>query len=549
MQLEHLIPTLASQIPIVAIDVLAPEELTIIRHIQVETVARLEIPVYFWNLGTSGLNQVGISKHDGGLVFDVLEVYKKPPHADPLLHIFEYIESFNEAGLFILGDIHPFIGKNSNVLSWEVLTRIKNLYHLLKPTDKRIALIGQGIGLHECLARLIPCCEILLPGVDKILAHLADYLPFLKEVAQEQQVNWSNDLSATQNEELARASLGLTLEEISDFLRLYIKLQIQHQPKKSKRISSSCIAITTDIIPAVVEYKTRMLSGLGIELGKPATTPFGGLDLFRDWLLRRRRLFTEEARANNLPLPKGVLLAGPPGTGKSLLAKNVASILNLPLLKLDVASMLGSLVGESEGNIRRALKTAEAIKPCVLWIDEVDKALSGSGDSSGVSQRILGTILTFMSESVGGVFVVATANDVTALPSEFKRRGRFDENFFVDLPTTAERASILNIHLARFGCCVPEEYIEAIANSTDKFSGSELENLAAEAATLAFDAGRAQQINLADLETCRSAITPLAVQDKQAVERMREWARTARPASTNESTKISTSLRSPKLQG
>lgn len=546
MKLENLIPTLASQIPIVAIDVLAPEELTIIRHIQVETVARLEIPVYFWNLGTSGLDHVGISKQDGGLVFDKVEAYKRPPHADPLLHIFEYIQNFNEAGLFILGDIHPFIGKNSNTLSWEVLTRVKNLYHLLKPTDKRIVLIGQGIGLHEALARLIPCCEMPLPGVIKILNHLEDYLPFLEEAALEQQVDWSNELNPRQTEELARASLGLTLEEISDFLRLYIKLQVEPKPEESAK----SIAITADITPAVVEYKTRMLSGLGIELGKPATTPFGGLDLFRDWLLRRRRLFTQEARQHNLPLPKGVLLAGPPGTGKSLLAKNVALILNLPLLKLDVASMLGSLVGESEGNIRRALKTAEAIKPCVLWLDEVDKALSGAADTSGVSQRILGTILTFMSESEGGVFVVATANDMTALPSEFKRRGRFDENFFVDLPTAQERASILNIHLARFGCCVPDEYIEAIANKSDKFSGSELENLAAEAATLAFDAGRPQQINLADLETCRAAITPLAIQDKQAVERMLEWAKLARPASSCESSKTSkNSLRTPKMRG
>ncbi len=135
MKLENLIPTLASQIPIVAIDVLAPEELTIIHHIQVETVARLEIPVYFWNLGTSGLDRVGISKHDGGLIFDHVDAYKRPPHADPLLHIFEYIQNLNESGLFILGDLHPFIGKNSNTLSWEVLTRVKNLYHLLKPTD------------------------------------------------------------------------------------------------------------------------------------------------------------------------------------------------------------------------------------------------------------------------------------------------------------------------------------------------------------------------------------------------------------------------------
>ena len=215
-----------------------------------------------------------------------------------------------------------------------------------------------------------------------------------------------------------------------------------------------------------------------------------------------------------------MLLAGPPGTGKSIVAKNIATILNLPLLQLDIASMLGSLVGESEGNVRRALSTAEAIAPCVLWIDEVEKALSANGDTSGVSQRILGNILTFMSECTAGVFVVATCNDPTALPIEFKRKGRFDENFFVDLPTEIERCQILRIHLGRYGIKVPEEYLEAIAASTSKFSGAELETLASEAALLAFDEGRPQQVTLADLENCQRNITPLAVQDAAAVERM-----------------------------
>jgi len=216
--------------------------------------------------------------------------------------------------------------------------------------------------------------------------------------------------------------------------------------------------------------------------------------------MRRRRLFTKEARALNLPQPKGVLLAGPPGTGKSLIAKNVAAILNLPLLQLDIAGMLGSLVGQSEQNIKRALSTASAIAPCVLWIDEVEKALSGTGDTSGVSQRILGTILTFMAEQTAGVFVVATCNDVTALPTEFKRKGRFDENFFVNLPTTAEREAILKIHLERFGCKVKPEIVAEIAKGTIKFSGAELETLAAEAAILAFDACRPQQVTVEDLQ-------------------------------------------------
>ncbi len=230
------------------------------------------------------------------------------------------------------------------------------------------------------------------------------------------------------------------------------------------------------------------------------------------------------------------------------MAKNIANILNLPLLQLDIASLLGSLVGESEGNVRRALKTAEAIAPCILWIDEIEKALSGTGDTSGVSQRILGNILTFMSESTSGVFVVATCNDPSALPSELKRKGRFDENFFVDLPTEPERVQILGIHLQRFGIHLESEYLEAIAASTAKFSGAELETLASEAALLAFDEGRPQQVTLADLETCRQTITPLGIQDAAAVERMQAWASTARRASSPVVAAKTQSLRAAKFR-
>ncbi|MEA5553650.1 AAA family ATPase [Anabaena cylindrica UHCC 0172] len=521
MKLSNLITTIDSQIPIVALEVLSPEEATIIQWLTTEVMDKLNSPVYFWNLGVSSLEQCLIAD-DGGLVFKSVDTYKKPPHADPLIYVLEYINNFEGNGVFILGDIHPFMGKNSLQLSWEVLTRVKNLYHRLKPTEKRIVLLGQNIQLHESLLRLIPCCEVPLPSIEQIQDHLESYLLYLQESASEQEVNFTVSLTTEDKETLARASLGLTLEEISDFLRLTVK----------ERLTSQGIVIDATVISLVVEYKTRLLAQMGIELGKPTTIPFGGLDLLRDWLQRRRRLFSQEARSLNLPQPKGVLLAGPPGTGKSIVAKNIATILNLPLLQLDIASMLGSLVGESEGNVRRALSTAEAIAPCVLWIDEVEKALSANGDTSGVSQRILGNILTFMSECTAGVFVVATCNDPTALPIEFKRKGRFDENFFVDLPTEIERCQILRIHLGRYGIKVPEEYLEAIAASTSKFSGAELETLASEAALLAFDEGRPQQVTLADLENCQRNITPLAVQDAAAVERMQSWSKVARPASS-----------------
>ncbi|MHC5854423.1 AAA family ATPase [Nostoc sp.] len=537
MNLSNLLSTLDSQIPIAAVDVLSPDEATIIQWLTTEASNKLSSPVFFWNLGVSTLEQCLIAA-DGGLVFKPVTEYKKPPHADPLLYVFDYIANFSGNGVFILGDIHPFIAKNSPQLSWEILSKVKNLYHRLKPTDKRIVLLGQNIQLHESLVRLIPYCEVPLPSIDQILEHITSYLHDLQQSAREQELTFTVMLENAEFETLSRAALGLTLEEISDFLRLTVK----------ENLTNDGVVVGADFIPKVVEYKTRLLSQMGIELGKPASIPFGGLDLLHDWLNRRRRLFTQEARSLSLPQPKGVLLAGPPGTGKTLLAKNIANILNLPLLQLDIASLLGSLVGESEGNIRRALKTAEAIAPCVLWIDEIEKALSGSGDTSGVSQRILGNILTFMSESQCGVFVVATCNDPSALPSELKRKGRFDENFFVDLPTEPERVQILGIHLQRFGIHLESEYLEAIAASTAKFSGAELETLASEAALLAFDEGRPQQVTLADLKTCRQTITPLAIQDAAAVERMQAWASTARRASSPVVAAKTQSLRAAKFR-
>jgi hypothetical protein len=319
MNLNNIFATLDSQIPIVALEVLAPEEATIVQWLTTQAQEKLESPVFFWNLGVSSLEQCLIADDDG-LVFKPIPEYKRPAHADPLLYIFEYISNFDGVGVFVLGDVHPFVGKNSPQLSWEILTRVKNLYHRLKPTEKRIIFLGQNIELHESLVRLIPFAEVPLPTIEQVQDHLESYLQYLKESASEQEVSFRILLSDDNKETLARAALGLTLEEISDFLRLTVK----------ESLSSAGITIDASVIAKVVEYKTRLLSQMGIELGKPATIPFGGLDLLREWLTRRRRLFTQEARSLSLPQPKGVLLAGPPGTGKSHCAKNIANILNLP---------------------------------------------------------------------------------------------------------------------------------------------------------------------------------------------------------------------------
>ena len=167
-----------------------------------------------------------------------------------------------------------------------------------------------------------------------------------------------------------------------------------------------------------------------------ASRAWGGLDVLKDWLRIRERAFTREARDYGLPLPRGVALIGIPGTGKSLTAKMIAMMWHMPLIRFDVGALFSSMMGESEERARNALKLAETIAPCVLWIDELEKALAHGGQDSGTSTRVFGTILTWMQEKTDPVFVVATANDVSKLPPELLRRGRFDEIFFLDLPDT-----------------------------------------------------------------------------------------------------------------
>lgn len=203
----------------------------------------------------------------------------------------------------------------------------------------------------------------------------------------------------------------------------------------------------------------------------------GGLDVMKDWLRRRARAFSPEARKFGLPDPKGLLATGIPGTGKSLTAKAAAALWQKPLLRLDVGRVFGSLVGESEANIRQALKLAEAIAPCVLWLDEVEKAFAGMGQSldSGTSARVFGSFLTWMQEKKAPVFVFATANDISALPAELLRKGRFDEIFFVDLPSAVERQDIFRIHIANRKRDAGQFDLSTLANATRDFTGSEIE--------------------------------------------------------------------------
>lgn len=266
----------------------------------------------------------------------------------------------------------------------------------------------------------------------------------------------------------------------------------------------------------------------------------GGLDLLKGWLAARRSAFTPAARAFGLPSPKGILLCGIPGTGKSLTAKAVAAAWQMPLLRLDMGALRSKYVGDSEANIRKALRVAEAVSPCILWVDEIDKALAGAGGPAGdggVAADALGAVLSWMQEREGSVFVIATANDVRQLPPELLRKGRFDELFWVDLPNTAERRQIAAAALKQHGRDESNAEVDLaeVASFTVGFTGAEIAALVPDALFSAFADG-ARAVCTEDLRVAAGTVVPLGKTASEKIDSLREWARSrARHASTPES--------------
>ena len=263
----------------------------------------------------------------------------------------------------------------------------------------------------------------------------------------------------------------------------------------------------------------------------------GGLDVLKGWLTSRKGAYSAVARAYGLPAPRGALLVGVPGCGKSLTAKAVATAWGVPLLRLDLGSLKSKFVGESEGNLRKALQTIEAIGRCVVWLDEIEKALAGATQGAadgGVSSDALGTILSWMQERAGEAFVLATANDVSALPPELMRKGKFDELWFVDLPNATERAQVLFATLQAHRRDPNAIDCGLVGDATEGFTGAEIAALVPDAMYAAYGEG-ARAINTADLMIAARGIVPLSKTSAEKIERLRAWAAgRARPATTPE---------------
>lgn len=520
----------------VAIDTRSTEKRETLKFIAQQVYEKRGFNTFYWCLGNPKKLEI-INFNERGINFETLEEYNPPNQVDPLTYLFNFIEQggiskYDEngnkeftfqapEGVFIIDGLEPLFIENRPNFNWSVICKIGFLADRLQVTSRNCILMGESLSLPLSLIRKIPHFSIELPNLNKMLDYIPQRLEQLATIAQNNGFNLEIDLSETEMEELCSSLLGLTLEEALNFLTINLRV-LKNQGKS---------VINSDIITSALEYKVENLKKQNIEIQNTENSDLGGLENYKRFLEKRKYLFKKDARSYNLPFPKGVLLAGPPGTGKSLAAKYTAFELNLPLLRLDISSSLGSLVGESEANIRQALKTASAIAPCVLWLDEIDKALVTSGDSSGVSQRIFGQILTFMQEQDKGVFVLATANRVDILPPEFKRKGRFDEQFYVGLPNQAERLNIIELQVLRYGCTIDDSTARDMAIATNKFSGSELEACIKEAAIIAYYEGHPGVIYHRDLVEIQKEIVPLYQSDFEAIRHIEEWSSKAKSAS------------------
>ncbi len=296
-----------------------------------------------------------------------------------------------------------------------------------------------------------------------------------------------------------------------------------------------------DVITAMKRDVIRESGALEFWPAGEGESMVGGLDLMKEWLRKREKGFSPEAQAAGLPFPRGVSLIGIPGTGKSLSAKMVSGLWKLPLLRLDVGALFGSLLGESEKNMRLAIQLAETVCPCILWIDEMEKAFAGSGAGSlngGAATRVFGTFLTWMQEHRTPVYVLATANDVSALPPELM--ARFDRTFFLDLPNDVELRQILLIHLKRAGVAFPENprsgiRMDELVECARGFVGREIERIVREAQFTAFDDGN-REIAQADLVKAMEEVIPIQKSHSEVIEQLRRWKTEGRafPASSED---------------
>ena len=468
---------------------------------------KLDKKVFEWSI-TMGLVPAGTSIQS--------QKHKDSATQDPLVALDNVIEHV-EPALYVFKDFHPFL-KGQNM---SVIRRMREVAASLKNTFKTIIIVSPMFQIPAELEKDITVVDFDLPTKNEFVALLDRIVEEVKENPK-LNVNINKDV----REQIVHALLGLTLAEGENVLA---KTLVQ-----KRGFGESSIEIINNEKKQIIR-KNGLLQYYDTQ---EELDSVGGLDALKTWLVKRSAAFTEEAREYGLPAPKGVLLLGVQGCGKSLMAKTISNIWKLPLLRFDVGQVFGSLVGSSEDNIRRAIKVAESVSPVVFWVDEIDKAFRGSRGSSantdgGTSARVFGTFLTWLSEKCSPVFVVATANDVTILPPELLRKGRFDEIFFVDLPETKEREDIFKVHLNKRNLDSSQIDISKLGRASNGFSGAEIEE--AIVSTM-FDVFYEKQEMTTErlLNTITSSV-PLSETMSEDIDKLKKWADGRARAATSSS--------------
>lgn len=473
---------------------------------QVSKIAsKLGKNVFEWSI-TTGLVPAGTSIQT--------QKHRDTATQDPLVALTNVIEHVDPA-LYVFKDFHPFL-KGQNM---SVIRRLREVAASLKNTFKTIIIVSPMFQMPAELEKDITVVDFDLPKENDFAALLGR---IIEEVKENPKLNVK--ITSKMREQIVHALLGLTLAEGENVLA---KTLVQH-----RGFGENSLEVINNEKKQIIR-KSGLLQYYDAE---EKLESVGGLDALKNWLLKRSVVFSDQARSFGLPAPKGVLLLGVQGCGKSLMAKTISNIWQLPLLRFDVGQVFGSLVGSSEENIRRAIKVAESVSPVVFWVDEIDKAFRGSRGSSastdgGTSARVFSTFLTWLSEKREPVFVVATANDISLLPPELLRKGRFDEIFFVDLPSFKERREIFRVHLSKRKMN-PEEFdLEALTQTSIGFSGAEIEEAIISAMFDAFyekEKLTTQRV----IGSLRQAV-PLSKTMSEDIDELRKWAEGRARAATS----------------
>jgi SpoVK/Ycf46/Vps4 family AAA+-type ATPase len=465
---------------------------------------RLNKRLYAWTV-TSGVMAV-----------DTVRPTEIDPGARSALQVLEHIEGSRDAAFYLLKDFHPFLGSSQIAPDPAVIRKVRDLVQPLKESEKTVLFLSPVLRLPSELEKEVTLVDFSLPAPEELEQALDRVI---RSVRSQGRLRLRPSTEA--REQILGAAQGLTVSE-------------------AENVFAKSVVMTRDFDPEIIIAEKRQLIRKSNVLEYYETAEemsyVGGMTDLKAWLNKRRLAFTEQARAFGLPEPRGLLLLGVQGGGKSLLAKAVATMWKLPLLRLDIGRVFSELVGSSEENMRNALRLAETVSPAILWIDEIEKGLSGIASSgrsdAGTAARVFASFLVWMQEKTAPVFVIATSNDISLLPPELLRKGRFDEIFFIDLPDFEERQDIFAIHLLKRRRNPEQFNLVRLARETEGLSGAEIEQAVIAGLYDAFEAGR--DLEESDLVRNVAQSIPLSQTMREQVTALRNWARThARSASSS----------------